>query len=195
LLPEQEGIAVISVGLSIREYGGYVVVALDGELDVSDAGSVADALTSVAARDPRIIVDLAALEFIDCCALGALGRVRAQARQAGGDLLLAAPRGPVRRILALTGLIDVFSVHASVEDAVRIARPVVTARQPAPAAGRRRARERYAWPGHRKGRVSWRGAVLARAAGFRLAGQDGGQPGEQDVEAALEFGGAVVGGE
>ena len=33
---------------------------------------------------------------------------------------------PVRRILALTGLIDVFSVSASVEDAVRIARPVVT---------------------------------------------------------------------
>jgi anti-anti-sigma factor len=74
----------------------------------------------------RIIVDLAALGFIDCCALGALGRVRAQARQAGGDLLLAAPRGPVRRILALTGLIDVFSGHASVADAVRIGRPVVT---------------------------------------------------------------------
>jgi MFS family permease len=31
------------------------------------------------------------------------------ARQAGGDLLLAAPRGQVRRILTLTGLIDVFS--------------------------------------------------------------------------------------
>jgi anti-sigma B factor antagonist len=186
---------VISVGLSIHEYGGYVVVALDGELDVTDAASVADALTSVAARDLRIIVDLAALEFIDCCALGALRRVRAQVRQAGGDLLLAAPRGPVRRILALTGLIDVFSVHASVEDAVRIARPAVTVGQPGPTAGRRRARERYSWPGHRKGRVSWRDAVLARAAGFRLAGQDGGQPGEQDVEAALELDGAVVGGE
>jgi anti-sigma B factor antagonist len=195
LLPEQEGAVMISVGLSIREYSGHVVVALDGELDVSDAASVADALTSVAARDPRIILDLAALEFIDCCALGALGRVRAQARQAGGDLLLAAPRGPVRRILALTGLIDVFSVHASVADAVRIARPVVTAGQPAPAAGRRRARERYPWPGRRKGRVSWRDAALARAVGFRLAGQDGGQPGEQNVEAALGFGGAVVGGE
>jgi hypothetical protein len=46
---------------------------------------------------------------------------------AGGNLLLAAPRGPVQRILPLTGLIDVFSVHARVEDAVRIARPVVTA--------------------------------------------------------------------
>jgi anti-anti-sigma factor len=127
LLPKQEGAVVAAAGLSIREYGGHVVVALDGELDVGDAESVMVVLAAVVARDPRIIVDLAALEFIDCCALGGLGRVRAQARQAGGDLLLAAPHGPVRRILALTGLIDVFSVHASVEDAVRIARPMVTA--------------------------------------------------------------------
>ena len=114
-------------GLSTREDGGHVVVALNGDLDVVNAESAMAVLAAAAARDLRIIVDLAALEFIDCCALGALCRARAQARQAGGDLLLAAPRGPVRRILALTGLVDVFSAHASVEDAVRIARPVVTA--------------------------------------------------------------------
>jgi anti-sigma B factor antagonist len=87
-------------------------------------------LAAAAAGNPRIIVDLAALEFIDSCALGVLGRVQAQARQAGGDLLLAAPRGPVRRLLNLTGLIGVFSVRASVEEAVqaaRCSRPVVTA--------------------------------------------------------------------
>ena len=121
---------MINVGLSILEYGGHVVVALDGELDVAGAESVVAVLAAAVTRAPRIIVDLAALEFIDCCALGALGRVRAQARQAGGDLLLAAPRGPVQRILALTGLIGVFSVHASVEQAVQAAegsRLVVTA--------------------------------------------------------------------
>ena len=117
----------MAAGLSTRDYGGHVVAALDGELDVVDADSVMAVLAAVVARDPRVIVDLAALEFIDCCALGGLRRVRAQAREAGGDLLLAAPRGPVRRILVLTGLVNVFSVYASVEDAVRIARPVVTA--------------------------------------------------------------------
>ena len=119
-----------TAGLSTREYGGHVVVALDGELDVVDAVGVMAVLAAAAAGNPRIIVDLAALEFIDCCALGVLGRVRAQARQAGGDLLLAAPRGPVQRILARTGLIGVFSVHASVEQAVQAAdgsRLVVTA--------------------------------------------------------------------
>ena len=110
-----------SASLSTREYGGHVVVALCGELDVVDAASAMAVLAAAAARDPRIIVDLAALKFIDCYALGALGRVRVQARQVGGDLLLAAPRGQVRRILTLTGLIDVFSVHASVGEALRTA--------------------------------------------------------------------------
>ena len=121
---------MVTVGLSTREYGGHVIAALYGELDVVDAASVMAALAAAAAGNPRIIIDLAALEYIDCCALAALGRVRAQARQAGGDLLLAAPRGPVRRLLTLTGLIGVFSVHASVEQAVQAAegsRLVVTA--------------------------------------------------------------------
>ena len=108
-------------GLSTREYGGHIVVALHGELDIVDAASVAAVLVAAAARNPRIIVDLAALEYIDCHALAALGRVRARARQAGGDLLLAAPRGPVRRLLTLTGLTGVFSVHASLDQAVQTA--------------------------------------------------------------------------
>jgi len=112
---------VVTVDLSTREYGGHSLVALHGELDIADAASVMAVLAAAAARNPRIIVDLAALEFIDCCALAMLGRVRVQARQNGGDLLLAAPRGQVRRILELTGLVDVFSVRASVGEAVRTA--------------------------------------------------------------------------
>jgi anti-anti-sigma factor len=106
-----------------RAIGRYAIALSAGAV----TGQILGRARAALARDPRIIVDLTALEFIDCCALGALGRVRAQARQAGGDLLLAAPCGPVRRVLALTGLIDVFSVYASVEDAARIDRPEVTA--------------------------------------------------------------------
>ena len=35
----------------------------------------------------------------------------------GGDLLLAAPRQPVLRVLAVTRLVEDFSVHAGVEEA------------------------------------------------------------------------------
>ena len=56
---------MFSVDLSTRQCDGHVVVELRGALDLADAAGVAAALAAVAAREPDIIVDLAALEFID----------------------------------------------------------------------------------------------------------------------------------
>jgi anti-sigma B factor antagonist len=128
---------VFSMTMSTREYGGHMVVALYGELDVADAADVADALAVVVtARAPKIIVDLAGLEFIDSSGVAALARGRKLARHAGGDLLLAAPQRGVLRVLTLTRLIDVFPVHASVDEAAGHARrtAAATAGRAAPAA-------------------------------------------------------------
>ncbi len=121
MLLKQEGGYMFSVDLSSRECNGHVVVALRGELDIVDAAGVAAALAAVVAREPGIIVDLAGLEFIDSSGVAALARGRRQARRAGGDLLLAALRQQVVRILTLTRLVDGFTVHTSVEEAIRIA--------------------------------------------------------------------------
>jgi len=107
------------VDLISRECDSQVVVVLRGELDVAVAVRIVAELSVVAARERDMIVDLAGLEFIDSSGLAALARVRKQARHAGGDLLLAAPQGQVLRLLSLTRLIDVFSVHASVDEAAR----------------------------------------------------------------------------
>jgi anti-sigma B factor antagonist len=117
LLPKQEGAPVLSVDLSTSEYGGHVVVALRGELDIAGAAGVAAALAAVAARKPEIVADLAGLEFIDSSSVAALARGRQHARHSAGDLLLAAPRQQVLRVLILTRRVDVFPVHASVEEA------------------------------------------------------------------------------
>ena len=113
---------MVSVDLNVRECDGHVVVALRGELDIADAVSVAAALAAVAARKRATIVDLAGLEFIDSSGVAALARGRQLARHAGGDLLLAAPRKQVLRVLTLTRLIDAFPLHASVDEAVAAAR-------------------------------------------------------------------------
>jgi anti-sigma B factor antagonist len=117
LLQMQEGAPMVSIDLSSREFDGRAVVALRGELDVADAASVAAALIAVAARARELIVDLAGLEFIDSSGLAALVLARKQARQAGGDLLLAAPQAQVLRVLAITRLAGVFAIHASVDQA------------------------------------------------------------------------------
>jgi anti-sigma B factor antagonist len=103
--------------LRTRDCDDHVVVALRGELDIADAAAVTAALAAVAARQPQIIVDLSGLEFIDSSGVAALARGRAHARQAGGDLLLAAPRPRAMRSLAITRLADGFSVYASIDEA------------------------------------------------------------------------------
>ena len=96
---------------------GHLVVALRGELDISDAPGLARALSAAAGSGSPIIVDLAGLTFIDCSSLSALACAREKARQAGGDLVLAAPQRQVLRVLSLTSLIDQLPVFASVEEA------------------------------------------------------------------------------
>jgi len=56
---------MLGMDLGSAECGGYAVVALRGELDLIDAADVADALETFAAREPRIIVELSGLEFIE----------------------------------------------------------------------------------------------------------------------------------
>jgi anti-sigma B factor antagonist len=108
---------MVSIDLSTVVRDRRAVVGLRGELDVTDAAGVTVALAGVVADHPDIIIDLTGLEYIDCYSLWALAGVGEQARATGGGLLLAAPQQLVLRVLALTGLADVFSVHASVEQA------------------------------------------------------------------------------
>ncbi|MFY9931764.1 MAG: STAS domain-containing protein [Streptosporangiaceae bacterium] len=106
------------VDLSIRDGDGLGVVALNGEFGLADAPGVASHLiTAVAACGPSVIVDLAALEGIGYTGVAVLLRIRKWTRPSGGDLPLAAPQPPVHRILTATGLIDVFSVYPSVDEA------------------------------------------------------------------------------
>jgi anti-sigma B factor antagonist len=109
---------MFNVELTTAERGGHAVIALHGELDLADAPSVTSHLmTAVAAWGPSIIVDLADLTFIDCCGLGILLRVLQWTRKCGGNMPLAAPQQRVRKVLSVTGLMDVFSVYPSVDQA------------------------------------------------------------------------------
>jgi anti-sigma B factor antagonist len=118
LLLLQEGGPMVTVELRACECDRQVVVALSGELDVADAVSVAAALEAVAAGQREIIIDLTGLEFIDSSGLAALVRARKQARHGGGDVLLVAPQRQVLRFLSLIRLVSVFSIHASVDEAI-----------------------------------------------------------------------------
>jgi anti-sigma B factor antagonist len=94
--------------------GGHPVVALGGYLELADAAELAAAVAVTVPAGHRLIIDLAALEFIDCSGVRMLLSVQQLIRQAGGDLMLAAPRDPALRLFTLLRLADVLSAHASV---------------------------------------------------------------------------------
>jgi anti-sigma B factor antagonist len=123
---------VFSTVLRIRGCDRHLVVTLVGELDVADAAEVTAALMTAADREPRIVVDLASLEFIDVSGIAALMRARKHARAAGGDLLLAAPRPHMMRLLSIPTLAYGFSIYPSAEEAVSGFRPPLGPAAPAP---------------------------------------------------------------
>jgi anti-sigma B factor antagonist len=113
---------MLSVDVTVRHAGGQAVVTLRGELDLASTPALATHLTAAAACGPSVIVDLAGLEYIGYSGLGVLVRIGKWLRAGGGDLSLAAPQPQVRKILVITGLIDVFAVYPTVDAAAGGAR-------------------------------------------------------------------------
>jgi anti-sigma B factor antagonist len=75
---------------------------------------------TVQAGRPTLVVDLSAVEFMDSSGLGALIAGLKTARQAGGDLRIAAPTPQVAMVLELTKLDRVLRPHASVDGALGV---------------------------------------------------------------------------
>jgi anti-sigma B factor antagonist len=88
------------------------VVSLHGELDRQDAPALRACLGDIRRRgQPRTIIDLTRLAFIDCACLDVLVWHACEMRARGGTVDLAGPKGAVRRILSVTGLLTGFGVH------------------------------------------------------------------------------------
>jgi anti-sigma B factor antagonist len=93
------------------------VVTASGELDAFVAGDLTEAFRD-AAPSERVLVDLAAVSFMDSTALGLLVRAFRDVDARGGAMRVVLPRGTARRIFELTTLDRVLPVAGSREDAL-----------------------------------------------------------------------------
>jgi anti-sigma B factor antagonist len=99
-----------------RDAGTTFVVA-SGELDAFVAGDL-EAVFVDAGEDPRIVVDLTNVSFMDSTALGVLVRAVRDVDTRGGAVRVVLPRGTARRIFELTTLDRLLPVAESRSDAV-----------------------------------------------------------------------------
>jgi anti-sigma B factor antagonist len=104
--------------IAVEPRDGGIVVRLGGELDLYNAPVLREALLEAARQQPqRLVLDLAAVEFIDSTALGTLVEARASLPDKRG-LLLARPGLEARRALEVSGLDRHLPVHDTVEAAL-----------------------------------------------------------------------------
>ena len=91
-------------GVTVDPAADHVIVRVRGDLDMSNADVLTDALTQAGTDGDDVVVDLAGVTFMDSSALNAVvGSARAIA--AAGNRLTLGDRSPVvDRVLEITGL-------------------------------------------------------------------------------------------
>ena len=106
--------------------GDVLVVVVRGEHDIYTAPTLRERLDQALAADPAgIVVDLGSATFLDSSILGALLEARRQALERGTGYVVCLGEEPepgVARILEITGLVPVFPVVRSRDEAFATAR-------------------------------------------------------------------------
>lgn len=110
----------LNIDLKTENDGETLTFKLRGSLDIATAPTVRAALSEATqAGGHHLIVDLTQLEFLDSTGLGVLIGAHRRAAEHGGSFRLIVSEGPISRLLNITGLVSVFAVYHSIEDARR----------------------------------------------------------------------------
>ena len=100
----------------IREQGGAVIVALEGDVDLQSSPDARKVLLECVGRKKPVLVDLSGVGYIDSSGVASLVESLQIARKSGSNLILVAVSVGALRVLQLARLDKVFTICDSVED-------------------------------------------------------------------------------
>lgn len=104
--------------LSTRQVDDVAIVSVGGEVDLDTASQLGDhALAALRDVSPHVLLDLTDVTFMDSTGLKVLLSIQRRADLAGGSFAVAGASRSVRKILALTGLDQTFTLHDTVDEA------------------------------------------------------------------------------
>lgn len=112
------GSSVEEAWLSVQGRGDCVVVTIRGDLDIVTSPQLDECLTVAERTYPRIILDMAAVDFLDTSALAVIVGHWKKAEAAGGMLALAGARYRYTKTLWITGLADKLTMYDTVDAAI-----------------------------------------------------------------------------
>ena len=103
----------------VHEVDGTSVLSVKGELDFYAAPQLREQLVALSDPPDRVlVVDLDGVDFLDSTGLGILVGGLKRFRSGGGDLVLASIHPRVLKVLEITGLTSVFTIHDTLDTAL-----------------------------------------------------------------------------
>jgi anti-sigma B factor antagonist len=100
------------MSLSINTSVDAACVLVEGEVDVSNADELRNAVDAALALDaPEVTVDLSQVPYIDSTGIGVLVGAAHRAADAGKKLVVASPQKNVARVLGLLGVADDLNIR------------------------------------------------------------------------------------
>ena len=118
--------APVDFSVDERDEAGVRVLAVAGELDIATAPALCARLDATrTVRQPRLVVDLSAVEFCDSTGLRALLGAASEVHRHGGRFaLVCRPEGNVARQLDIVGASELSAIHPDRDAALSAVAPV-----------------------------------------------------------------------
>ena len=114
--------------IRVQQEGGYTLVTVSGDIDISTAGQLRERLTALAAGGCPLVIDLNPVTFIGAAGLGVLALAASRATAHGGTLHVASDRYQTRRLFRITGLHNYIPLSRTIDEALATLPPAARAR-------------------------------------------------------------------
>ncbi len=100
--------------ISTRHEAGIIVCELKGRLDTVTSEATWDEIMAlVAAGNSRLLLNLAALDYISSIGLRVFVRAAKATHAAGGALKLCSPTASVAKVLEISGMDNLLDLHTA----------------------------------------------------------------------------------
>ncbi len=100
----------------IKEDGGVLVIALEGDVDLKTSPDARKILLNAVTRNLPIVIDLSGVSYIDSSGVASLIEAFQKARKSGHKFVLAAVSESALRVLNLARMDKVFTICPSVAE-------------------------------------------------------------------------------
>jgi anti-sigma B factor antagonist len=104
--------------ISEQQADGATVLQLSGRLDGTTSAATDTKLAEAVGRNPALILDMSALDYISSAGLRVLLKAAKQAQTAKQKLLLAALQPSVKQVFEISGFSTLFATFANRDDAL-----------------------------------------------------------------------------